>query len=620
MVKNIQELPLELLIKCVKNNNTFNNNMFLRMTSKKISKQIIIIDKEIFDKLIVLWTEENRHILINNILRFQFQKANNIKNLSHEQLKVYKSDWNLYHESQFKAIGKILCDQTHAIQKLVCDQAKTLLENSTEHITALFKFNIEQIEALWEFNIKQANVIKILLDQNQDLTIISKILNDQANATKIFHCIQDDAIKKIQFEQSKALLELQFEHNKALKELEFEQSHNQNTQQDTIQNKNEIVHITFPKQPISEILKTTYSIEYDKIRKLQFEQTKAIYELQFKQSCDTYKFDYKFINCLNFLQPENVEAHFKCMIKNVKKIILETRQDDYNGMKKLTEKHFNISISKISDKISDKIPDKIFDNYIYNKFNKYFNNQIPQVVIFLYLIKESNFELDLNLISETVLDNNHLKYFKIIFPMLNNVTKFNIDDYENDLTFSLELIELISLLPNLESLNLKFNPANIDFEVPHKKLKINELHLSTSDCDNKTNNIITILKMCPDIKKLYFDGTHLDINNEYLVKIAKILKQSNKLINLTLNSLEFVDDEQLDFENVILQCHNLINLNLSHNNIENKRAIAIAQILSKSTTLTYLDLADNRINEEGEKKIREILLECKTLKTLIFKY
>jgi hypothetical protein len=608
MQKNIQELPLELLIKCVKNNNTFNNNMFLRMTSKKISKQMIIIDKEIFDKLIVLWTEENRHILINNIWRFQFQKANNIKNLSHEQLKVYKSDWILYHESQFESIGKILCDQTDAIKKLVCDQTKTLLENSTEHITALFNFNIEQIEALWEFNIKQANVIKILLDQNQDLTTISKILKDQEDETKIFHCIQDDAIKKIQFEQTKALLELQFEHNKALKKLEFEQSRDQNK------------NITFPKQPISEILKTTYSIEYDKIRKLQFEQTKAIYELQFKQSCDTYKFNYKFIQSLNFLQRKNVEAHFKCMINNVKKIILETRQDDYNGMKKLTQKHFNISISKISDKISDKLSDKILDNYIYNKFNKYFYNQIPQVVIFLYLIKESNFELDLNLISETVLNNSHIKYFKIIFPMLNNVTKFNIDDYENDLTFSLELIELISLLPNLENLHLKFNPANIDFKVPQKKLKINELDLSTSDCDNKTNNIITILKMCPDIKKLYFDGTYLDINNEYLVKIAKILKQSNKLINLTLNSLEFADDEQLDFENVILQCPNLINLNLSHNNIENKRAIGIAQILSKSTTLTYLDLADNIINEEGEKKIREILLECKTLKTLIFKY
>jgi hypothetical protein len=51
MVKNIQELPLELLIKFVKNNNTFNNNMFLRMTSKKISKHMIIIDKEIFDTI-----------------------------------------------------------------------------------------------------------------------------------------------------------------------------------------------------------------------------------------------------------------------------------------------------------------------------------------------------------------------------------------------------------------------------------------------------------------------------------------------------------------------------------------------------------------------------------------
>lgn len=204
--------------------------------------------------------------------------------------------------------------------------------------------------------------------------------------------------------------------------------------------------------------------------------------------------------------------------------------------------------------------------------------------------------------------------------MLNNVTKFNIDDYENDLTFSLELIELISLLPNLENLHLKFNPANIDFEVPHKKLKINELDLVTSECDNKTNNITTILEMCPDIKKLILDCNYLNINNEYLVKIEKILKQSNKLINLTLTNLEFVDDEQLDFENVILQCPNLINLNLSHNNIENKRAIAIAQILSKSTSLSYLDLGDNIINEEGEKKIKEILLECKTLKTLIFKY
>ena len=165
MVKNIQELPLELLIKFVKNNNTFNNNMFLRMTSKKIKEQMDNIDKDMFDKLLVLWIKNEKLILRDSIWDLQLDNAKEARNLSQKQLKVNKtfriSQYQHYQQEQYDAIQqllsdkmsykipddkrdaiqKLLCDHTDSIQKLLCDQTKTLLENSTEQIEALWKFN-----------------------------------------------------------------------------------------------------------------------------------------------------------------------------------------------------------------------------------------------------------------------------------------------------------------------------------------------------------------------------------------------------------------------------------------------------------------------------------------------
>ena len=261
-------------------------------------------------------------------------------------------------------------------------------------------------------------------------------------------------------------------------------------------------------------------------------------------------------------------------------------------------------------------------------------NQIVQIVIFLYLTKEFNFKLKLNLISNTEiefissnykkikeskypLNNSCLKYLKLVFPKLNNLKNLKIYNYDyNKWSLSLELFELL-LLTNLESFKFKFIPSVIDFKLPEKKLKINYLNLEViNQSDNEKNNIFTFLKMCDyNIQKLKL--SLFDTNNKYLLELGEELNKCNKLTDLRLMVEESDKNQELHFGHVISQCPNLINLNLSYNCIKNKEAINIAKILSNNTTLTLLDLSNNDIEDKEIEKIIEILSHNQRLKLFL---
>jgi hypothetical protein len=620
-MKNIVELPLELLIKCDE------NNMFLKYTSKIMKEEMENIDKDTFDKLFMLWIKDEKNFSTNFILKLKLEHAKQIKDLTEEQLEDNQSfRISQYQQPQPEEIQKLLCeltcnitdtirklvcDQTDAIQKLLCNQTEALLTNNTEQIKALSIFSSDQYKTLLEFNSKQPNP-----------NDIEKFLCDQADDIQNFLRNQNDNNILLKTRQTTDLWKLQFEHNNALWKL----------------NVDSISHtITHEYKQTSEIyellnaIKNSQTIQYDKIRNLEFKQMKAMHELQFRHSKKTSERNFEHVKTIELLQYKEAESYFKNMIKNVKKIIFETRQNDCN----LTEEHFNLSIKKISN--------KILDNDEYSKYTKHI--QTVKIVILLYLMKKKISELDLDSIPNFVLNNCRLRYFTIVFPKL-EITKLIINDDNNRLTISLELVKLLLMLPKLKILKLKIIKSNNDFELPEQKLQIDDLELSINNSWNDENclhlyrnysennityfdNMLSFIKMCPNLQKLNFNIDILIINNEDLAKLAKILECYN-LTDLTLNNFEhddFINDdknyvckEELHFDYLIGQCHYLTNLNLKDNSIASKEAKKIAKIVSKSKTITHLNLSNNNfeynIVNQTIFDIIEELLTCNSLSHL----
>ena len=612
MVKNIQELPLELLIKCDE------NNIFLKYTSKKMKKLMDNIDKDTFDKLFMLWIKDEKNISTNYIWKLKLRHAKKIKNLTEEQLEDNQSfRISQYQQPQPEDIQKLLCeltcnmadtirklvyDQTDAIQQLLCDQTKALITNNTEQMKALTIFSSNQCETFLEFNSKQ-------LHPND----IKKFLCDQADDIQNFLRNQNENNILLKTRQTTDLWKLQFEHNNALWKL------NTNSIEDEDKHNAVIYELT-------NAIKKSQTIEYDKIRNLEFEQMKAMNELQFCKSEKTMKCNFEHVKCLELLQHTEADAYFKNMIKNVKETILETRQNDYN----LTQEHFNLSKKKILD--------KIFDNDEYSKYIEH--NQTVQIVILLYLMKKKISELDLDSIPGFVFDNFSLRYFTIVFPKL-EITELIINDDNNRLTISLELVELLSMLPKLKILKLKIIKSNNDFELLDQKLQINDLELLMNNFWDDVNclqyypnysknnityfdNILTFIKMCPKLNKLNLNINHLIINNENLNKLAEILQPYN-LTDLTLNNLEGDEKyEELHFEYLIGQCHYLTNLNLGYNSIKDKEAKKIAKIVSKSKTITHFNFSGNNfeynIANQTIFDIIKLLSICDSLSHLDLSY
>ena len=551
-------------------------------------------------KLIISSIENEKRILTNNMYNFQFQNAKEFLDLRRKQFNVNQSLRNL----QFKlldieAIQNYNGKEAEQIKILLSNQINAIKSLYDNHAEALYDLRNEQSKALWSFNKTQCEDFKKFDIKQRESKFIKNFLCDQICAKKNFYCIQTDNIIKLQHEHNKALWELKHEQNKALCEL------NLNFNEET-------------KKLIDDI-EESQTIYNKNILNLELEQMKETHILQFEQSNSIREYNLQYVNNveslhIELLQPDKTKAYLNYMKKNVKKIIIKNLVD------KPTQENFDLSISEISS--NDPQWAKLYENDEYNKYVKY--NQIVQIVIFLYLTKEFNFKLKLNLISNTEVDfvssnykkikeskyplnNNCLKYLKLVFPKLINLKNFKIYNYDyNKWSLSLELFELL-LLTNLESFKFKFIPSVIDFKLPEQKLKINYLNLEViNESDNEKNNIFTFFKMCDyNIQKLKL--SLFDTNNKYLLELGEELNKCNQLTDLRLMVEESDKNQELHFGHVISQCPNLINLNLSYNCIKNKEAINIAKILSNNTTLTLLDLSNNDIEDKEIEKIIEIL-------------
>jgi hypothetical protein len=153
----------------------------------------------------------------------------------------------------------------------------------------------------------------------------------------------------------------------------------------------------------------------------------------------------------------------------------------------------------------------------------------------MFSLNEGLIELNLE---ESELKNNSLKFFKIAFPKLQNLSKLNLKG--NNFSCSLEFIEVIMMLPKLVSLNLDFN------ENFNKKgcvfsgdiYLLEELSLNHCNIACGSYDILKFIEICPRLVSLNLDNNGL--NEEWIKRLEQALRHCPNL------------SHQIILENVII--------------------------------------------------------------------
>jgi hypothetical protein len=584
-------------------------------------EQINQSDANILEKIADIWINSRYH---KDCL---FLHVKQIKDYKNYKNKIAKDTWEfIFNQSQdeFKFNLKLINEEWYllrinhpkeadAIKEFMHKQASNTLDFKIKNLQATQDFLFQQIDNEHKFHIKQLNAVGT--GQEFHLEQLDPIEYLHVDFIPNFHCKQAKALQIFYRQQADALRF--FNHKQAEITLDF-----QRKQADTIREYSCTASNTGSRVSIGDFTFTQPDIilffKQEQLKTINFQRQQAETKQNFhnKQANVTYDLEMQHaIAIQNF--NNDIKAKFKVylqsMLKDVKNKILKSQLYDFQIPEDTRQERFNLIMKELDENTNFKTDN---DQYIG------FDNLIQQIVILLYLIKELDFLLDFDCI-KYALDNSCIKYLKIVSPMLNNITILKLDDYEHNLSFSLEFVELLLSFPNLQILDINFIPTDIEFELPQQKLKIKDLCISLGNNENIKYNIIninTLLKMCPELEKLDLSCFHINTNNINLVKLGEIL---NKCYNLTdLKLIEFnefsenKDDEELNFINVISQCPHLTKLYLSCKDIKFEQVINIAEILSKSTTLTYLYLSNRNIIEDEKKKIREILSQCKTLKEI----
>jgi len=504
--------------------------------------------------------------LINEIwnsLRINYPKeANTIRDFIHKQA----SETLNFKIKDLNDTLDFIVKQIDIIQEFYINQLKTL-----------GFFDIKELQEIKEFIVK-TSIQNFKMKEQVDYSLFEhkKFIPDfyykQAKALLIFYREQADTFRLFNQKQTENTLDFQRKQADTIREYSCTVSKGDSILSDII--------LFFEQYQSKTII---FQRQQSEIRQIfHNKQTYVTHDLEIQQA----------ITIQNYFN--NAKAKFKvhlnCMLNHVKNKISESQLlKDKNNR----QKHFDLIIEETIIFQTDNV--QYCDIDIINIIN----NIVQQTIILLYLTKELDFELDLDCCVKYGFNNSCIKYFKIVSPMLNKLTKLKVNHYEQDFKFSLEFVELLLSFPNLQILEIHFTITNEEFELPKQKLQIKDLCITVSyDFDTISSysiiNINTLLKMCPQLTRINLSCFNISTDNINLVKLGEILNQCNNLTDLILNNFngECKDKEKLNFIN-------------------------IAELLSNSTTLTYLDLSHNNIIEDEKKKIREILSHNQTLKELL---
>ena len=395
-----------------------------------------------------------------------------------------------------------------------------------KQIDIVQKFNINQLKTSGFFNIQELQEIQkfIVETSRQNLHIkqldyslyehkqfIPNFYYEQAKSLLIFYREQADTFRLFNQKQTENTLDFQRKQADTTREYSCTVSEGYCAQSDTV--------LFFEQEQSKTIIFQRQQSETRQI--FHNKQTNAIHDLEIKHA----------IAIQNYYNNAKAKfkVHLQCMLKHVKKNILESQL--LKDKKK--QKYFDLIIEQTINFQTDNAQYCSSDD-----------NIVQQIIILLYLTKDFDIILDLDCL-KTGLDNSCIKYFKIVSPMLNKLTKLKINDYEQGLIFSLEFVELLLSFPNLQILDVHFTTTDKEFELPKQKLKIKDLCIVVSNHDvpsytipNKIYSIINInrlLTMCPELTKLDLSCDYIKTDEINLIKLGEILNQCNNLTNLTLS-------------------------------------------------------------------------------------
>ena len=166
---------------------------------------------------------------------------------------------------------------------------------------------------------------------------------------------------------------------------------------------------------------------------------------------------------------------------------------------------------------------------------------------------------ELNL-EESELKNNSLKFFKIAFPKLQNLSKLNLKG--NNFSWSLEFLEILIMLPKLVSLNLDLNEnfnkkGCVISQLSHDQfLHLEELSLNHCNIACGSYDILKFIEICPKLVCLNLDNNGL--NEEWMKRLEQALRYCPDLAYLDLKC-NYINDV-----GNLLNSHKLVNLKLSN--------------------------------------------------------
>ena len=545
-------------------------------------------------------TDENEKILINYYVQILVYFKDFIIN-NNEIIKINNkiiNSENYLNEYNFNTFsnGNLLTEENNNIKNLKIDIEK--LNEFDKILNSFFYFLILSIKDTnkgkkliktfdEEFNLKINN---IKLNEIILLILLNKIKN-QINEPLI-SCLIDILKEKINDEiYNNILLEFLifiFDYN-ILKEYRIELL--SDILINNLDKENKII------EKIVKFIKTKDNNEYYFIIKLILKLSqnfkiidydKKINLLQ-KINRNLLKIDKSHIKLNDFDKDDffNIINNFNIYNNNIKEENVKlTNNSEYNKNKNIVINYFeffqvfinftmsHINMQKIYDKIKNKniillnIQKYIFQYINFSKDNNYINIYIEDIIayfkLFINLINEYKFDLNLNFNSYKLLEN----IFKTYHQNENDLNLFNTFYIYNTILFILCLYKKINnlqitLISEHNNIINSISKLNLNISEHFKKnIPLNEY------LDNKNNYFDLINKYKNSIIEYFnnnYNDKNIELNKEIIIKINNFIY--NEIFNYQSNINNYFETQNENIENIINP--ESINFNIENNNDTN---------------------------------------------------
>ena len=158
-------------------------------------------------------------------------------------------------------------------------------------------------------------------------------------------------------------------------------------------------------------------------------------------------------------------------------------------------------------------------------------------------------------------------------------------------------------------------------DIENKINDLNETELNCSNLDINNEDVVKIVKLLQNnttIITLNFSSNHINYNG--IIALANLLKTNTTITSLDISNNKIGDNGLQELTEVLKTNNTITVLNIRKNKIGDNGAIEIAEVLKTNKTLISLDIGNNNIGDMGGIAIFKALEFNVSLKTLSFSY